>query len=76
MSGRGRFRRRWTPAWSAPGSRPARWNCWAAERSRGRRPRATILLNGSLEQDKIFAVGDKALVVISYQGDTILSIPA
>ena len=32
------------------------------------------MLNGSLEQDKIFAVGDKALVVISYQGDTILSI--
>ena len=32
------------------------------------------LLNGSLEQDKIFAPGDKALVVISYQGDEILSI--
>lgn len=29
------------------------------------------LLNGSLEQDKIFAVGDKAQVVVSYQGDRI-----
>lgn len=29
------------------------------------------LLNGSLEQDKLFAVGDKAQVVVSYQEDTI-----
>ena len=29
------------------------------------------MLNGSLEQDKIFAVGDKAQVVVSYQGDEI-----
>lgn len=32
------------------------------------------LLNGSLEQDKIFAVGDKAQVVVSYQGDEIGSV--
>ena len=32
------------------------------------------LLNGSLEQDKLFVPGDKAMVVISYQGDEILSV--
>ncbi len=32
------------------------------------------LLNGSLEADKIFKKGDKALVVISYSNDSILSI--
>lgn len=32
------------------------------------------LLTGSLEADKLFAVGDKALVVISYEGETILSV--
>ena len=32
------------------------------------------MLNGSLEQDKIFAPGDKAMVVVSYQGDEILSV--
>lgn len=32
------------------------------------------LLNGSLELDKVFAPGDKALVVVSYQGDDILSV--
>jgi len=31
-------------------------------------------LNGSLETDKIFSVGDKALVVISYENDAILSV--
>lgn len=31
-------------------------------------------LNGSLEADKIFKKGDKALVVIDYDGDNILSI--
>ena len=31
-------------------------------------------LNGSLEQDKIFAVGDKALVRINYEGDQVLSV--
>ena len=29
------------------------------------------MLNGSLEQDKMYAPGDKALVVVSYDGDTI-----
>lgn len=32
------------------------------------------LLSGSLESDKIFSVGDKAQVVISYQEDQILSV--
>lgn len=31
-------------------------------------------LNGSLEQDKLFAVGDRALVRINYLGDEILSV--
>ena len=31
-------------------------------------------LNGSLEQDKIFTVGDKALVRINYTGDTVISV--
>lgn len=31
-------------------------------------------LNGSLEQDKLFAVGDKALVRINYEGDQVLSV--
>lgn len=31
-------------------------------------------LNGSLEQDKIFAAGDKALVRINYQNDEILNV--
>ena len=32
------------------------------------------LLNGSLEQDKLFAPGDKALVVVSHDGDTITNV--
>lgn len=32
------------------------------------------MLNGSLESDKIFQTGDKALVVISYQEDEIISV--
>lgn len=32
------------------------------------------MLNGSMEQDKLFAVDDRALVVISYQEDQILSV--
>ena len=32
------------------------------------------MLNGSLEQDKIFAPGDKAMVVVGYTGDEILSV--
>lgn len=35
---------------------------------------AINMLNGSLEQDKIFAVGDKALVVISFKEDEIKSV--
>lgn len=31
-------------------------------------------LSGSLEKDKIFEVGDRALVTISYQGDTVTSV--
>ena len=41
-------------------------------RFEGRTVEAQNLLNGSLEQDKIFSPGDRALVVISYQGDEIL----
>lgn len=40
----------------------------------GQETDAYNLLSGSLESDKIFAVGDMALVVISYQGDEILSV--
>lgn len=43
-------------------------------RFQGRTVEARNLLNGSLEQDKIFVPGDKALVVVSYQGDAISSI--
>ncbi|MCD2493399.1 YibE/F family protein [Lacrimispora sp. NSJ-141] len=32
------------------------------------------MLTGSLEQDKIFQKGDRAMVVISYKNDTILSV--
>lgn len=32
------------------------------------------MLNGSLEQDKLFTPGDKALVVVSHDGDTITNV--
>ncbi len=32
------------------------------------------MLNGSLENDKIFEVGDEAFVLISYQGDEVMSV--
>ena len=32
------------------------------------------MLNGSLEQDKLFAPGDKAMVVVSHDGDTITNV--
>ena len=32
------------------------------------------MLNGSLEQDKLFAVGDRAYVVVSHDGDTITNV--
>lgn len=32
------------------------------------------MLNGSLEQDKMFEIGDKAQVLVSYEGETINSI--
>ncbi|HHV13586.1 MAG TPA: YibE/F family protein [Clostridiales bacterium] len=35
---------------------------------------AVNMLNGSLEQDKIFGSGDRAQVLISYEGDAIYSI--
>lgn len=41
---------------------------------KGQQAQAFNLLNGSLESDKIFSPGDKALVVISYSGNNILSI--
>ena len=43
-------------------------------RFKGRTVEGVNLLNGSLEQDKVFAPGDKALVVISYDGEEILSV--
>lgn len=42
-------------------------------RFRGRTTEGFNLLSGSLEQDKIFQVGDRAQVVVSYEGDRILS---
>lgn len=41
---------------------------------KGQQVEAFNLLNGSLESDKIFMIGDKALVVINYQDDQILSV--
>ena len=41
---------------------------------RGQETEAYNLLNGSLENDKIFEVGDVAQVVITYQGDAIQSV--
>lgn len=43
-------------------------------RFKGREVDGFNLLNGSLESDKIFQEGDKALVVINYEGDKILSV--
>ena len=43
-------------------------------RFKGRTATGVNMLNGSLEQDKLFAPGDKAMVVVSYQGDEILSV--
>lgn len=43
-------------------------------RFQGRETDAFNMLNGSLENDKLFAVGDKAQVVVSYDGNEILSV--
>lgn len=43
-------------------------------RFKGQQAEGFNLLNGSLESDKIFQSGDKVLVVISFEGDSILSI--
>ena len=43
-------------------------------RFKGQTTTGVNMLNGSLEQDKLFAPGDKAMVVVSYQGDEILSV--
>lgn len=43
-------------------------------RFKGREVEGYNLLSGSLEQDKIFQVGDKALVVINYDGDEIAAV--
>ena len=43
-------------------------------RFKGREVQGYNLLNGSLEQDKIFAPGDKALVLVSYTGDEVVSV--
>ena len=41
---------------------------------RGQTVTGINMLNGSLEQDKIFAPGDKAQVVVSHDGDTITNV--
>ncbi len=41
---------------------------------RGQFAEGRNMLNGSLEQDKLFAAGDKALVRINYQGGQILNV--
>ncbi len=41
---------------------------------KGQKAEAFNLLNGSLESDKIFTEGDKALAVISYDGNRIISV--
>ncbi|MGI5963157.1 MAG: YibE/F family protein [Lawsonibacter sp.] len=41
---------------------------------KGQQAEGKNALNGSLEQDKIFAVGDKALVRINYENDQILNV--
>ncbi len=43
-------------------------------RFEGRMVEGYNMLNGSLEADKIFQVGDEALVVINYSGEEILSV--
>ena len=40
----------------------------------GRRLKGVNFLSGSLEKDKIYKIGDKALLTISYQGDEIRSV--
>lgn len=42
-------------------------------RFKGQQVKGFNMINGSLETDKIFVEGDKVLVVINYEGDTILS---
>lgn len=41
---------------------------------RGQTVSGVNMLNGSLEQDKVFQPGDKALVVVSHNGDTITNV--
>ncbi|MDY3791348.1 MAG: YibE/F family protein [Oscillospiraceae bacterium] len=41
---------------------------------KGQETEAVNMLNGSLEQDKIFAVGDKAYVLVSYRDEDILTV--
>ena len=41
---------------------------------KGKQIEGTNLLSGSLASDKIFSVGDRAMVVVHYQGDTIVSV--
>lgn len=43
-------------------------------RFRGRTVEAVNMLTGSLEQDKLFAPGDRALVLVSYSGNEILTV--
>ena len=43
-------------------------------RFKGRTVTGVNMLNGSLEQDKIFSPGDRALVVVSHDGDAITNV--
>lgn len=43
-------------------------------RFKGKKVKAINMLNGSLEQDKLFFKGDRSLIVISYDGDEIKSV--
>ena len=43
-------------------------------RFKGRTVTGVNFLSGSLERDKIYSVGDRAFVLVSYEGDTIQSV--
>lgn len=43
-------------------------------RFKGREVQGINLLSGSVEQDKIFSPGDRALVVVSFQGDEVKNV--
>ena len=62
-----------TPAWSAPGNSAAQLEILDGAFA-GQTVTGVNMLNGSLEQDKLFSPGDRALVVVSHDGDTITNV--